>query len=183
MVPPLLGDSRAPRPRPPTHTAQAPGSTSSLSRTLAWQTAPRSSPRIPCTLRPHPRTNQRPPAGPRVTAPPAHPPASTRPSDHTSPRVVGKALAWPLSASRSTPTSTTTVRHRPGLRHHALAPCDGGIKASKPSTQSPSHLKHEIRVGGIQAIMCTQGRYVWRASLYTCTTTRRDLESDIILFK
>ncbi len=47
-------------------------------------------------------------AGWPVTAPPAHPPASTLPSDHTSPRVVGKALAWPLSASRSTPTSSTS---------------------------------------------------------------------------
>jgi hypothetical protein len=30
--------------------------------------------------------------------------------------------------------------------------------------------------------MCTQGRYKRSANLYNCTTTRRDLESDIILF-
>jgi hypothetical protein len=36
--------------------------------------------------------------------------------------------------------------------------------------------------GGTQVIMCTQGRYKRSANLYNYTTTRRDSESDFILF-
>ncbi len=36
--------------------------------------------------------------------------------------------------------------------------------------------------GGIQVIVCTHGRYIRSANLYNCTTARRDLEPDIILF-
>jgi hypothetical protein len=47
-------------------------------------------------------------------------------------------------------------------------------------------INKQDRDGGIQVIMCTQGRYKRRANLYNCTcdsnTLRRVLESDIILF-